>query len=473
MNDYQQSLQLTTSGSDYSLRQKTGLAFVGIGTLALLITFLGEGGLNPVITFGLSIAGFLLGSGILFVDLFHQAPGVNNNGVWFSGVTARGMAGWILGIVFTGFYIILYWAPSNLEELIRATDLLSMGLRGTPSDQWFLYGLFYTLAVLIMGVRMLIKYRDNRYQILRTISVMFFQLGLAFLLPHLLVLLNQPEFYFSYFWPLKYDYLWPTTFSSLSGPGLGIFLLFWTAVMTVIATPVLTYFYGKRWYCSWVCGCGGLAETAGDPFRHLSDKSTKAWKIERWMVHSVLVFVAVTTFLLWANQWFSGGLLGGLSQEFSRWYGFFIGLIFAGVIGVGFYPIMGSRVWCRFGCPMAAILGLLQKYFSRFRITTNGGQCISCGNCSTYCEMGIDVRWYAQRGQNIVRASCVGCGMCAAVCPRGVLRLENASMKARYNGPVLIHHDDVSVQLDDEWKQKRPLMPPAQEDIPILTEEDL
>jgi polyferredoxin len=107
------------------------------------------------------------------------------------------------------------------------------------------------------------------------------------------------------------------------------------------------------------------------------------------------------------------------------WYGFFVGAIFSGVIGVGFYPLMGSRVWCRFGCPMAAILGLQQKFFSRFRITTNGGQCISCGNCSTYCEMGIDVRAYAQKGQDIVRASCVGCGICAAVCPRGVLKLEN------------------------------------------------
>ena len=383
--------------------------------------------------------------GFFFARLLGQAPGVNNNGVWFSGFTARGMAGWILAIVFTGFYIILYWTPSHLEQLIRALNPLSQLLRGGVADQWFLYGLFYTLAVLVMGVRMLMKYRDNPYQILRTISVMFFQLGLAFILPHLMVLLNEPEFYFSYFWPLKYDYLWPSTFSSLHGPGLGIFLLFWTGMMTLIATPILTYFFGKRWYCSWVCGCGGLAETAGDPFRHLSDKSSKAWKVERWMVHGVLVFVTLTTLLVWLNHWMGGGLLGSLSMEFSRWYGFFIGLIFAGVIGVGFYPIMGSRVWCRFGCPMAAILGLLQKYFSRFRITTNGGQCISCGNCSTYCEMGIDVRWYAQRGQNIVRASCVGCGMCAAVCPRGVLRLENGSMRGRYNGPVLIHHDDLSV----------------------------
>ncbi len=51
--------------------------------------------------------------------------------------------------------------------------------------------------------------------------------------------------------------------------------------------------------------------------------------------------------------------------------------------------------------------------------------CISCGLCSKYCEMGIDVRSYAQANQSFTRAACVGCGMCAEVCPRGVLALES------------------------------------------------
>ena len=123
------------------------------------------------------------------------------------------------------------------------------------------------------------------------------------------------------------------------------------------------------------------------------------------------------------------------SYTLTKWYGFGIGAAFSGVLGVGFYPLLGSRVWCRFGCPMAAILGLQQRLLSRFRITTNGGQCISCGNCSAYCEMGIDVRAYAQKGQNIVRSSCVGCGICSAVCPRGVLKLENGSVNQRTNLP--------------------------------------
>jgi len=126
-------------------------------------------------------------------------------------------------------------------------------------------------------------------------------------------------------------------------------------------------------------------------------------------------------------------------------YGFYIGSIFSGVIGTGFYPILGNRVWCRFGCPMAAILGFQQRLFSKFRITTNGGQCISCGNCSTYCEMGIDVRAYAQKGENIVRSSCVGCGICSAVCPRGVLKLENDTMKGRINPTEILLGNDVDL----------------------------
>ncbi|MFN3939646.1 MAG: 4Fe-4S binding protein, partial [Chitinophagales bacterium] len=321
----------------------------------------------------------------------------------------------------------------SLGGLIAMFDPLSYLLRGKASDQWFVYGSFYTIAVLVMGFKFIFKYRHNRYQQIRTFSVMLFQLLFAWLLPGILVKLYNYEPYFTYFFPLDYDAIFPSNLSYVSSKGaLGQFAIFWGLIMTFLATPVLTYYVGKRWYCSWVCGCGGLAETAGDPFRHLSDKSLKAWKIERWLIHSVLASILIITVLLLADTSLQGKLLGdALGKGLAKGYGLIIGSIFSGVIGVGFYPLMGSRVWCRFGCPMAAYLGLIQRFKSRFRITTNGGQCISCGNCSTYCEMGIDVRWYAQRNQNIVRASCVGCGVCSAVCPRGVLKLENGPDTAK------------------------------------------
>lgn len=434
MKDEQISMALTDN-SEASTLQKTGIILFASGILSAIIALAGAGNAQPVLffwlAFGLSTAG-----GLLYAYTYFKNPsGIQNNGIFKNGVNNRGVIAWLTGLVFTGFYIILYWFPQYLEGLIRATDTFSVLLRNRPADQWFLYGTIYTLAVLVMGIRFIGKYRHSRYQVIRTLSVMFFQTGFAFLLPAVLLRLNQPEFYFSYFWPLKYSYLFPNDVNYFLNSGaVGYFMVFWGAVMTFIATPLLTYNYGKRWYCSFVCGCGGLAETVGDPFRQNSDKSLLSWKIERYSVHSVLVLVSLATILLWINSYTNGTVLGNFSGSFAKSYGFFIGSIFSGVVGTGFYPIFGSRVWCRFGCPMAAILGIFQRFKSKFRITTNGGQCISCGNCSTYCEMGIDVRAYAQKGENIIRASCVGCGICSAVCPRGVLKLENLDEKGRFEG---------------------------------------
>ncbi|HEX6882335.1 MAG TPA: 4Fe-4S dicluster domain-containing protein [Planctomycetota bacterium] len=429
--------------------RRTGLhrlaaALLGLGAFALVLTCAGVelgGGWSALLaTFGLLGLGALLWFHVEFRD---TPAGIRNDDTFFRGIQNRGLLGWALGLALTGFYVVLYFyddwraagLPAVLERPTRLLDPLARTLNGEAASRWFLYGFLYTAAVGLFGVRTAWKYRHSRYQLVRTASVVLFQLVLAFLLPNLLRLFQQPEFYFSYFWPLKREYLFPDTLGGLwSGGGFAQFAVFWSVALALVGVPILTYFLGKRWYCSWVCGCGGLAETLGDPFRQQSVKTRAAWRVERWLIHAVLVLIVVTTALLWINSASSGRLLGGASQAFARFYGFWVGAIFSGVIGVGFYPLMGSRVWCRFGCPQAAILGLLQRLWSRFRITTNGGQCMSCGNCSTYCEMGIDVRAYAQRGANVVRAACVGCGVCAAVCPRGVLRLENGAPGERFEG---------------------------------------
>ncbi len=344
-------------------------------------------------------------------------------------VVLTGWLGMLFGIYLVGFYILLYWAPHLITNWMTIVSPVSEFLSGNKASQWFLYGLMYTIIVLVMGIRMISKYRHNKYQMVRTASVMFFQTAIAFTLPEILVRLNYPYYDFKNIWPLNYSFFFDYNINNLLASGnLGIFMLVWGIVLMLIGVPVITYFYGKRWYCSWVCGCGGLAETLGDPYRQLSDKSLRAWKFERWIIHGVLVAAVVMTVMVLFHYFTGSASILGISSDSLRgWYGFLIGSAFAGVVGTGFYPLMGNRTWCRFGCPLAAYLGLVQRFKSRFRITTNGGQCISCGNCSTYCEMGIDVRAYAQKGQDIVRSSCVGCGVCSAVCPRGVLRLENAS----------------------------------------------
>ncbi len=403
---------------------------------------------NKMLLLFASVGLGILGSLLYIFPLHRNEPaGIKNDGVYHSSMKSRGWVGIVTGSYLILLYIILYWFPEYLTNLSLMMDPLSIALSGNPGTQWFLYGTIYTLAILVMGIRMFRKYKGNKYQTLRTASVMFFQLSFAFLIPEILVLLNKPWHDFKNIWPLDYTFFFDYRVEGmLTNGSIGMFMLIWGIILIVIGVPLLTYIYGKRWYCSWVCGCGGLAETAGDPYRHLSDKSLKAWRIERVMVHSVFVLAILMTAVTIVNYFMEFALLGNATNVFHSIYGFAIGSLFAGVVGTGFYPLMGNRVWCRYGCPLAAYIGIVQRFKSRFRITTNGGQCISCGNCSTYCEMGIDVRWYAQRGQNVVRASCVGCGICSAVCPRGVLKLENASEEGRINeNPVLIGNDSVTI----------------------------
>ncbi len=389
---------------------------------------------HTLLFFYLSIILASIGALIYFLPDLNTLPGIKNNHIFFSSTMARGVIGIILGIWLIGFYVLLYWFPEYIVNAIILVDPVSELLRNQPADRWFMYGFLYTVVVAVMGVRMFIKYRHNRYHLVRTASIIFFQFGFAFMIPALLERLNKPSMDLKNAWPLNYTFFMDWNLDNLiNGGNLGIFMMFWGIILAIAVVPVMTYFYGKRWYCSWVCGCGGLAETLGDPFRQLSDKSLKAWKGERIIIHSVLVFAVVMTVMQLANYLSNGAVFSNYTWRVNQAYSFLIGSAFAGVVGTGFYPFMGNRVWCRFGCPLAAILGLVQKFKSRFVITTNGGQCISCGNCSTYCEMGIDVRWYAQRGQNIIRSSCVGCGVCAAVCPRGVLKLENTTPGERYN----------------------------------------
>ncbi|WP_075340411.1 4Fe-4S binding protein [Tenacibaculum agarivorans] len=397
------------------------------------------------LTFGLGILGALL---FIFPNYkLLGNPGIKNNGIYLESSTNRGLIAWLVLIYLVGFYLLLYFMPDYVVNWTYIVDPISTFLSGGLASQWFVYGFLYCVIMVVMGVRMYIKYRHNKYQVVRTTSVLFFQIVFAFLIPEIMTSLNMPGYDFKNAFPLDYDFFFEWNLDSLRSSGaIGLFILVWGIVLTLVIVPVMVYFFGKRWYCSWVCGCGGLAETLGDPYRQHSDKSLKAWKLERWLIHSVLAFSLVMT-IVTLYCYFTGAysFLGIKSQFIKDTYSFLIGSWFAGVIGTGFYPIFGNRVWCRFGCPLAAYMGLVQRFKSRFRITTNGGQCISCGNCSTYCEQGIDVRSYAQKGENIVRASCVGCGICSAVCPRGVLKLENGPEKGRINPTDVLLGNDVDL----------------------------
>ena len=356
----------------------------------------------------------------------------------------RGVLGWLAFLALFGFYIALYYTPSFDGVL---TSLFGMGKDNgwywVLHSRWTLYGSLYTLGITLGGAYMIWKYRHNRYQIVRTCVVIFAQVVLAFALPSLLKFFGQPDYYFSYLWPLKIEYFYPQNILNQPVP-----FVVYSFVAALVIMPILTIFYGKRWYCSWICGCGGLANTFGEPWRHLSFKQSWAWKFEKISIHTVLVLAVLTTMFVMLRQFVpDDSALSDIGLQLQKNYGLVVVATLSGVLGTALYPLGGTRVWCRFFCPMAALLGLIQK-LGRFRIRVKRDMCISCGMCSTYCEMGIDVRAYAQANKTFTRASCVGCGMCAEVCPRGVLRLENSFRR----DPQELSWSSL---IDESWKGDR------------------
>lgn len=136
---------------------------------------------SPLLYLMASIGLTVIGGLFYILPLYRGKPsGIKNDGIFFSSMMARGWLGMLTGSYLILFYIILYWFPEYLTNLVLMVDPLSQALSGGPASQWFLYGFIYSLAIVVMGLRMFRKYKGNKYQMIRTSSVMFFQLSFAF-----------------------------------------------------------------------------------------------------------------------------------------------------------------------------------------------------------------------------------------------------------------------------------------------------
>jgi polyferredoxin len=199
---------------------------------------------------------------------------------------------------------------------------------------------------------------------------------------------------------------------------------FWT-IFPFIQTGLFLYWivkeYGKGAYCGWICSCGGMAETLGDEYRSLAPHGPKAKSLEN-LGQFVLAFAFVVTALSYMSHQEilpKGVWLDTLKGS----YKFSIDVFFAGVLGLGVYFFMGGRVWCRFGCPLAALMHIYTR-FSKYRILSEKKSCISCNICTKVCHMGIDVMNYANKGIPMNDVECVRCSTCVTSCPMEVLSFE-------------------------------------------------
>ncbi len=86
-----------------------------------------------------------------------------------------------------------------------------------------------------------------------------------------------------------------------------------------------------------------------------------------------------------------------------------IGALFVGLFALN---ALADRFWCRYLCPLGALLGLLAKV-APLRPAI-GGACNRCARCVDACRLGAIL---ATPGYTIVPGECTVCLDCLAVCP--------------------------------------------------------
>ena len=279
---------------------------------------------------------------------------------------------------------------SNREGNLLFT--IKKGL-GNPA---FYYTLAYCTCVVVFGVRR-IKRRRTPYVTRQTIVLMCSQCIPLFILPEIILPWIGRNGFFEQHSPLRW--LADNLFESYDG-SLGHERAYWRAygfilawplnvynvftphpmwlwlgisfVQTFVVIPLIIFRWGKGAYCGWICSCGALAETMGDTHRAKMPHGPFWNRVN--MVGQVALAFAVAILGLriagwalgensWAAHWFKDFFEGIPFLNYSWSVDIFMG----GILGVGLYFWFSGRVWCRFACPLAALMHIYAR-FSRFRI---------------------------------------------------------------------------------------------------------
>ena len=422
----------------------------------------------------------ILPNDVVFTMLGREAPleffrrsGIPIRGEWSVGFVS-GFAAFLLACFFlynwkaSGHvnqwfqknHLFPYNVPTLLERAggsIAASAKRPETLLGTLAisltEPGFYYSSAYCLCVLLFGIAR-IRRRKTPYATRQTITLTLIQWIPLFLLPYLILPLMGHNGWFDHgFGKTFADHLFPAAnygqgreywraFGFILAWPLFIWNVFssqpmwwWLAisvVQTFVVIPLIIRRWGKGAYCGWICSCGALAETLGDTQRQKMPHGPLWNRLN--MIGQFILGVAFVLFFARVLSWSApntkiGAGAGKLFSELlSSWsvlgvelnYYHVVDIFLAGIVGVGFYFWFSGRVWCRFACPLAALMHVYAR-FTKFRIFAEKSKCISCNVCTSVCHQGIDVMNFANKGLPMEDPECVRCSACVQSCPTGVL----------------------------------------------------
>lgn len=205
----------------------------------------------------------------------------------------------------------------------------------------------------------------------------------------------------------------------LSGGAILNFVLssFIVGIVLGLVFLILSMWWG-RFFCGWICPLGTLQE-ALFTFRNRKYrcKHKVSYFYENKFSKAKYLILIITIILV----------ITGASYVYIQYCPFFAlsqlphlalgGFLF--LIGIMVLGLFVERFWCRYLCPYAALLNILEALgkligIPRTKIHRNLERCVDCGVCMLYCPMNIDL----SQDEKVESPNCIMCLLCTEKCPK-------------------------------------------------------
>lgn len=239
---------------------------------------------------------------------------------------------------------------------------------------------------------------------------------------------------------------------------------FYLSLITLVVTAI-----AGRFFCGWLCPLGSLNNLIG--LLNKRPQKPKAWHSLKYYLLAFLVVTSVfsvqfvgvfdpisliirsfSVSVYPAFNWLLNGLISMLYYSevsvlvtisnllehlfkktvlaFSQPYylqSLFIGLIFVAILALN---LVEKRFWCRYLCPLGALLGLISRFAFVGREISEG--CTSCGKCERHCPSASS----PQKEDRWQRQECFMCFNCDDLCPTKAVTFKSVGLSKHRDYPM-------------------------------------
>ena len=189
----------------------------------------------------------------------------------------------------------------------------------------------------------------------------------------------------------------------------------------LLATVLLTTLIAGPVFCGWLCPLGSIqewinifAQKMKIPQLKLSKNVERFISLSKYALLFLILYTTARSFnLVFINADPYYALMHLFTSEVAP---LALMVLFATLTASLFI----QRPWCRFLCPLGALLGPLGK-LSILKIHRPSEKCISCSSCRKICPVGLN-----PCEQEIQTSSlCIRCGLCEPACPPKVRKTRH------------------------------------------------